>query len=118
MFRNDQHKVRDTLLNNITRCPESAPEAPPGVELEVLPLDHAQRGDDENKKRKLILEKWTNFSGESVANKSDQWTYSTETEDAPSSKKQKINPGEECVVCLERPRTHGFLHADIIGRCS
>ena len=117
-FRNDQHLTRDTLLKNITLCPGSVASTASVVEYEVSPLNHAQRGVTENQHRELALQKWARFEDKSTEKKADQWSFWTETSDAPPEKKRKVNPGEECVVCLERPRTHAFLHSDIIGGCS
>ena len=51
-----------------------------------------------------------------------RWTYippaeisDTKPESEPESKKQKIelSPDEVCVICLEKRKTHAFLHANI-----
>ena len=50
-----------------------------------------------------------------------RWTYippaerDMKSESEPESKKQKIelSPDEVCVICLEKKKTHAFLHANI-----
>ena len=51
-----------------------------------------------------------------------RWTYippgerELKPEPEPVSKKQKVelSPDEVCVICLEKKKTHAFLHANII----
>ena len=52
-----------------------------------------------------------------------RWTYipptefrDSESESEPESKKQKVelSPDEVCVICLEKRKTHAFLHANIV----
>ena len=50
-----------------------------------------------------------------------RWTYippterDSKSESEPKSKKQKVelSPDEVCVICLEKRKTHAFLHANI-----
>ena len=52
-----------------------------------------------------------------------RWTYipptefrDSESESEPESKRQKVelSPDEVCVICLEKRKTHAFLHANIV----
>ena len=57
-----------------------------------------------------------------VAEAEGKWTYIPPHEveqgpepDQPGSKRQKIelSPDEVCVICLEKRKTHAFLHANL-----
>merc|ERR1712147_524934 len=84
-------------------------------ELEVREIDQDSTDRAENNARRQLYNRWRRFEPNQKPSKSP-WSYtSSETSSEKPSKRAKTDPENRCVICLDAPRTHAFLHANVIG---
>ena len=128
----------NALTSASTTAPATAPTpvtpAQPPREYQPAAINHLRNERREATKRKNLATFFTSFDQnikKLYNEKNFDWPADTPTasaelaerwkfEDAPPAKKQKTDPDppkaedldvdDTCVICMERPRTHAFLH--------